>query len=558
MTAAAEPTPVTLLSGFLGSGKTTLLQHILQNKEGLKVAVVVNDMAAINIDSSLIKKTDSSDQQPMVELHNGCICCTLRDDLLESLHDIRKTARPDVIVIESTGVSDPVEVADAFFSRDENGVQLQQICRLDNCVTVVDVTSFYDNLCTLESVTERYGLGQQKPSRNSEEDTSQSTNDDKQQQQPGASTDEDERNIAHLLVDQVEFATTIILNKCDMLPNKKILEQTKAVIKSMNPTATLHCTTRMKGLPVRETLLFTNRVCQEWAVERAAGKTNVDKEDISETELYQISSFVYRNKDRPFHPSRLGQFINEHFLLQEEFDRNEPTEEEETASETEDETASSSSGGNDEEESRKPTAKGETVEVVGESKDADVKKKEEEEEEDEGDLRKEIEERFVKRRAAGLDTILRSKGYVWVGTPGRYGIYGEWSQAGNILSLTPGGTWGKYPVVAGSGLSATNETVDKEPEQELVIIGQNLDEKVVTKALDACLLTDTEQDQLRQVMRSTPEDKWPETELFEDPFAPWVVEEDECDHEGTCEYHQVNEVNREQASPLPKRQKVEG
>jgi G3E family GTPase len=223
--------PVTLLSGFLGSGKTTLLEHILKNKEGIKCAVLVNDMAEINVDAALVKETKLLNKdEKMIEMHNGCICCTLRNDLLEELKIMAKSKAFDTIIIESTGISEPKEVAETFFAVKENEDEainvtgsniandlnekkevLNDLARLDNCVTVVDCSTFYDNLKMMDLVGEKFG-----PS--------------------GEAEVGDQRNVSQLLIDQIEFSNVVLLNKIDLV-TKKLIDQTKELIKKLNPNA---------------------------------------------------------------------------------------------------------------------------------------------------------------------------------------------------------------------------------------------------------------------------------------------------------------------------------
>ena len=189
--------PVTVLSGFLGAGKTTLLNHILNNREGLKVAVIVNDMSEVNIDARLV--TDggaqlSRTQEQLVEMSNGCICCTLREDLLEEVTKLSKEGRFDYLVIESTGISEPLPVAETFTFADENGVSLSDVADLDTMVTVVDAVNFmkdYDEAKYLQDTGESLG-------------------------------EEDERSVADLLVDQVEFADVILISKTDLVSSADI------------------------------------------------------------------------------------------------------------------------------------------------------------------------------------------------------------------------------------------------------------------------------------------------------------------------------------------------
>ena len=202
--------PVTVLSGFLGAGKTTVLSNILSNRQNKKVAVIVNDMSEINIDSAIIQNEVSLNrsEEKLVEMSNGCICCTLREDLLEEVTKLAKEKRFDYLVIESTGISEPLPVAETFTFADENGVSLSDVADLDTMVTVVDAVNFlkdYDEAKSLKDKGESLG-------------------------------EDDERSVADLLVDQIEFADVILISKTDLVANSEI-ERLKAIIKTLNTDA---------------------------------------------------------------------------------------------------------------------------------------------------------------------------------------------------------------------------------------------------------------------------------------------------------------------------------
>ena len=205
--------PVTVLSGFLGSGKTTLLNHVLTNREGLRVAVIVNDMSEINIDKDLVAKGGanlSRTEETLIEMTNGCICCTLRDDLLKEVSRLAREGRFDYLVIESTGISEPLPVAQTFVFEDEWGDSLGRLARLDTMVTVVDAFNFLHDFDSTEDLKDRGETADQ----------------------------EDERTLVDLLTDQIEFADVILLNKTD-LADEETLKEVEAVIKALNPTAAL-------------------------------------------------------------------------------------------------------------------------------------------------------------------------------------------------------------------------------------------------------------------------------------------------------------------------------
>ena len=200
--------PVTVLSGFLGSGKTTLLNHILSNREGMRVAVIVNDMSEINIDASLVKNSEtklSRTEEKLVEMENGCICCTLREDLLIEIRKLCEEDRFDYLIIESTGISEPLPVAETFTFEDENGKSLSEFARLDTMVTVVDSYNFFNDFYSKEYLKQRgESLGEN-----------------------------DERTIVNLLVDQIEFSNVVILNKVDSV-KKEDLIKIRGIIKNLN------------------------------------------------------------------------------------------------------------------------------------------------------------------------------------------------------------------------------------------------------------------------------------------------------------------------------------
>lgn len=215
--------PVTVLSGFLGAGKTTLLNHILHNKEGLKVAVIVNDMSEVNVDAQLVRSenTLSRTEEKLVEMSNGCICCTLREDLMLEVERLAKENRFDYLLIESTGISEPLPVAQTFsFIDEEKGIDLSKFSRLDTLVTVVDAFNFYKDFGSADTVY------------------SKMLNDDP----------EDQRSIVNLLTDQIEFANVIIINKADLV-SKETVEELAAIIHKLNPGAKIISTSNSKVDP---------------------------------------------------------------------------------------------------------------------------------------------------------------------------------------------------------------------------------------------------------------------------------------------------------------------
>lgn len=276
--------PVTVLSGYLGSGKTTLLNNILKNREGLKIAVIVNDMSEINIDKDLVIEGGgiSRTDEKLVELSNGCICCTLREDLLVEVQKIAERGDVDQIVIESTGISEPVPVAQTFsYIDDELGIDLTSICRLDTMVTVVDAHRFINDMHSEDLLTDR---------------------------DQGVS-EEDERSISDLLIDQIEFCDVLILNKTDLV-DKKDLDQLENVLRKLQPTAKF-IKTNFADVPIKEVVntgLFNFEKASNsagWIKELTEGG---HASHTPETEEYGISSFAYRRR-LPFHADRFNKWM---------------------------------------------------------------------------------------------------------------------------------------------------------------------------------------------------------------------------------------------------------
>jgi len=267
--------PVTVLSGFLGAGKTTLLNHVLNNSEGSRVAVIVNDMSEVNIDAQKLKKGQSNLSRvdaKFVEMSNGCICCTLREDLLEEVARLAKEGKFDYLLIESTGISEPLPVAMTFVFETEEGEGLSSLARLDTMLTVVDAKNFMEEYREAQELKERQlALGE-----------------------------DDDRNIADLLVDQVEFANILVLNKMDLVTEEEA-GRLEAILKHLNPEATV---IRSEHGQVPLASLFNTKLFDFDAVsESPAWLKELNGEHIPETEEYGISSFVYR-ADEPFHPQR--------------------------------------------------------------------------------------------------------------------------------------------------------------------------------------------------------------------------------------------------------------
>ena len=373
--------PVTVLSGFLGAGKTTVLTHILNNREGKKVAVIVNDMSEINIDQSMVQNDVSLNhkEEKLVEMSNGCICCTLREDLLVEVTELAKARKFDYLLIESTGISEPLPVAETFTFADEDGVSLSDVSTLDTMVTIVDAVNFlkdFNEAKYLQEVGESLG-------------------------------DEDQRSVADLLVDQVEFADIILISKTDLVKQGDI-DKLKAVIRNLNTHAQIIPISNgeISGQEILSTGLFDFERAQQapgWLKELRG-------EHVPETEEYGISSFVYKAR-RPFYPKKFHDFLH--------------------------------------------------------SKDLSGK-------------------------------LIRSKGYFWLATRPQFA--GTWNQAGGIAHHGFAGMFWK--AIPENRWPQDQESLDYIKEkwvepfgdmrQELVFIGQCLDQEHITQLLDNCLLSDAD------------------------------------------------------------------
>ena len=402
--------PVTVLSGFLGAGKTTVLNHILNNRDGLKVAVIVNDMSELNVDAQRVAEsaTLSRHDEKLIELSNGCICCTLREDLLVEVAGLASQGKFDYLLIESAGISEPMPVAETFTFVDENGDSLSDSAVLDTLVTVVDARNFLNDFQSIEELRDR-GIGVD---------------------------EDDDRDIARLLIDQIEFANVILLNKTDLVSEEEA-GQLMAMLKKLNPDAQVIAIDHGQ-VPLNE-VMNTGRFHLDWAETADAWQSVPRGTESSETAEYGISSFVYRAQ-RPFHPQRFWDFWME------------------------------------------------------------------------GDH---------------APNILRSKGHFWLAT--RNAIAGFWSQAGQVLAAEPGGFWWaetpreEWPVDDKDLIAEMKSVWDEiwgDRRQELVIIGQDLNQLEVTDALNACLLNDQE-------MQSGPA-SW---STLPDPFGSWEMgcDDSECD-----------------------------
>ena len=275
--------PVTVLSGFLGAGKTTLLNHILSNRDGLKVAVIANDMSEVNIDAALVRGGNaqlSRTEEQLVEMSNGCICCTLREDLLIEVKKLAEEKRFDYLLVESTGISEPMPVAETFTFEDEDGETLSEVAELDTMVTVVDAANFLKDFGSWDDLQDRNI----------------------------ALSEEDERNIVDLLVDQVEFANVIVVNKTDLVTQEQI-GLIKKIISQLNSSATVLEST--KSRVSLDKILGTGKFRLDEAQDLSPEWLAIPRgEEESETEEYGISNFLFRS-DRPFHPQRIWDAVGD-------------------------------------------------------------------------------------------------------------------------------------------------------------------------------------------------------------------------------------------------------
>jgi len=392
--------PVTVLSGFLGSGKTTLLNHVLHNKNDLKVAVIVNDMSEVNVDADLIKSenTLSRTEEKLVEMSNGCICCTLREDLMIEVERLAKENRFDYLLIESTGISEPVPVAQTFsFMDEENGIDLSQFSYIDTMVTVVDTFNFFKDFGSPETLMDR----------------------------ELTDMEGDYRTIVNLLTDQIEFANVILLNKTDLI-SKEHLGILKAFIHKLNPSAKIIESVFSKIDPSE--ILNTGLFDFEEAEQNADWIEELKKDKHTpETEEYGISSFVYRSK-KPFDPKRFWDFVQHKFP----------------------------------------------------------------------------------------NSIIRSKGLFWIASRNEQALI--WSQAGGSLKADHGGVWWcTMPFderIQYLSFIENQEYIESawdknfgDRKNEIVFIGQEMEEESIRGELDACLSTDEELSNHR--WKKGYKDEWP-------------------------------------------------
>jgi G3E family GTPase len=391
--------PVTVLSGFLGAGKTTVLNHILNNREGRKVAVIVNDMSEINIDAQQINHEVDFNraEEKLVEMSNGCICCTLREDLLIEVRRLAAEGRFDYLVIESTGISEPLPVAETFTFADEDGQSLSEVARLDTMVTVVDAANFLNDFQQADML----------------QDTGESLG------------EEDNRSVADLLVDQIEFCDVILISKIDLCSTEQV-NAVIGVIKGLNPVAEI--VTIEEGRIALDKVLATGKFDFERAEQSAGWLQQARGEHIPETEEYGISSFTYTAR-KPFNPQKFYDFLHQEW----------------------------------------PCGK-----------------------------------------------LIRSKGYFWLASRPQFA--GTWSQAGGIARHGFAGMfWRAVPESRWPEDEESLKVIKEnwvEPfgdmRQELVFIGQDMDETQVRNRLDDCLISDQE--------LLAGKELW---QTMQDPFPRW-------------------------------------
>ncbi|GIC92545.1 CobW domain protein [Aspergillus udagawae] len=521
--------PVTLLSGFLGSGKTTLLEHILQSPDhGLRIAVVVNDMSKLNIDAALITHHKvSQTKEKLIQLQNGCICCTLRGDLLSELAHLARQKEVQYVVIESTGISEPMQVAETFTAEfssamlradeemmvDEESRKvlteivnlggLHTLARLDTTVTVVDAFNLLSNFDTAEFLSDRYGSKEIIP--------------------------DDERTISDLMVDQIEFADVLIINKIETV-DENTRTRIRRLLKTLNPDAKV-LETSYSRVDVKE-ILDTGRFDFIKAASGAGWLRSLHEMTVQntgngqrmapkpETLEYGINNFVYTAR-RPFHPRRLFSLLHDKFIL---LQNNEAEEEDEKDNADE---------GEDEEED-------DNMEV-DEDGDEDESDDESISDFDQPDPSAILQN---KRNHPVFGSVLRSKGFFWLAT--RPFQFGEWSQAGGMLTIGCGGPWfAEVPDEAWPEDPDVRKSIENDFQQpwgdrrqEIVFIGDGISTELITKLLDECLVDDEDMSRWAKIMKNktlsyrVKEEKL--GKLWEDGWEAWpefgIVDEDEEDN----------------------------
>ncbi|KAI4730702.1 cobW-domain-containing protein [Aureobasidium sp. EXF-10728] len=558
--------PITLLSGFLGSGKTTLLSYILNSKDhGLKIAMIVNDMAAVNVDQGIIVadgKKKGREAEKMIAMQNGCICCTLRGDFVIELAKMAKAGEYDYVLIESTGISEPQQVAESFttdfteammgadgaldqfdeeekkvfnemsvfdvafdpcmlaykFSSAQNG-GLNKVAKLDTTVTVVDGFRFFEEFETIQLLHERF--------------------------QSEVETPEDQRTVSDLMIDQIEFADrpeqniwyTANDSQIDMI-NDDVLARIRGLLKTMNPGAKVIETSLrvskqsenqygVKPLDVRE-IIATGMYSEETSIKSSGWLKSINEMSMIDNHGRTVMApkpetldFVYRAR-RPFSPGRLYELVHDKFVILEPQDEDEEEdddgdEDDAEDSQVQDDTASESEGDENEVEqtserahsdaaahssdssSLKSASETDATSVASDDQDAlDTKYP---------DL--DLPTRLANKKAHPVfKPLLRSKGFIWLAT--RPFVSGDWSQAGAMLTVSGGLNW--FAVVPEEQWPSPSQDVtdlikkDFEGEwgdrrQEIVFIGEGIDVKAITELFDSCLLDDAEMKKWEKIMK---------------------------------------------------------
>ncbi|KGO74991.1 Cobalamin (vitamin B12) biosynthesis CobW-like, C-terminal [Penicillium italicum] len=527
--------PVTLLSGFLGSGKTTLLKHILGSPDhGLRIAVIVNDMSQLNIDATLIQNHKvSQTTEKLIKLQNGCICCTLRGDLLAELASLTKQNEIDYVVIESTGISEPMQVAETFtaefssamleaedqISSDDVDAKkildeivelggLHTMARLDTTVTVIDAFNLLSSFDTAEFLSDRYGKDEIIP--------------------------EDERTISDLMVDQIEFADVLILNKVETV-DKETHAKLMHLLKLLNPVAKILESSYSK-IDVRE-IINTKKFdfiraasgpgwlqsLHEMTVQSTGNGDRLAPKP--ETLEYGINNFVYTAR-RPFHSRRLFALLHDKFII---LQNNEIEEEE---------------GDEDEEDEEEDEEEDDVMET-----ESDAGSVEDFEQPDPEVILKN------KRTNPAFGPVLRSKGFFWLAT--RPWQFGEWSQAGGMMTLGCGGPWfAELPDEDWPDDKDVRESILKDFQgpwgdrrQEIVFIGEGIDTAKISALLDECLLDDKDMKKWEKVMKNKKINRDEKTDklakMWEDGWEEWPAlmadEEDEDEEEQVQGKHRISD-----------------
>ncbi|KAL4512409.1 hypothetical protein ABPG72_005411 [Tetrahymena utriculariae] len=564
--------PTTVLSGFLGSGKTTLLKHILQNKQNLKCAVIVNDMAALNIDAQLVKSGKLiQTEEKMVQMQNGCICCTLREDLLKEVAQIAKSNEFDYLIIESTGISEPLQVAETFTfnSLEMNINSLKDVSTLDTCVTVVDCTNFFEMFNTHESLPEKFV--EEKPLK------------------------QDIRTVSELMVDQLEFANVIIVNKTDLV-TKEEKEAVKAAIKKFNKDAMIlessYCNIDLKQ--IINTGLFDFDKAAENTKWLGTDRYNL----VPETVEFGISHFIYRRL-RPFHNLRIFKILDQNFYCylktfgqfdqnfddqnhevedqntnqkanvkgDQEKDHNQSQESEETQSETlenininksievlEKDQEKHISKEDQSQNKQLPLKPSPFPKLVSEQDQKELDIDEEKQLEEEAlEYKKQREEALELKKKGPFKNVWRSKGFFWIANNKE--DYWGWQHSGIINQIQPEGKYGcalneelQKLVPDYDELKKSWDPIIGDREINLVFIGQDMDQKLIEKVLDECLVTEEEWQQMIQNELLL--------DIEDDPFAE--EEEDDNDDDDNSEWEDEEQQEKIDKIEKNKDKKIEG